>query len=329
MSHFTVLVIGDKVEEQLQPYHEYECTGIMDQYVVALDETEENIKDYQTDTVAIVFKDGKLFGTKYSDQCKGFWKRSGIGISSNDEFILPIGSGFSLQEDYPLNQVYPTFAQYMKDWHGEDLNKDGRVVRHTNPNAKWDWWVIGGRWTGFFTLKPGTTGEQGKPGLMTPSAGARCCDSTIKKNIDFASMRMTKQLEAQAAWESVNSIITKSEVFRTWDEVTEKKNYGGEQREIYNSQPEVQAFRSINNLPWDDKVEDYLIPKEEYVQKYVDTTAVTFAVVKDGQWYEKGKMGWWANVSDAKEQGEWNKEFWSLIDSLPEDTLLTVVDCHI
>ncbi len=27
MSHFTVLVVGDNVEEQLAPFHEFECTG--------------------------------------------------------------------------------------------------------------------------------------------------------------------------------------------------------------------------------------------------------------------------------------------------------------
>ena len=37
MSHFSVMVIGGNVEEQLQPYHEFECTGINDQYVVDVD----------------------------------------------------------------------------------------------------------------------------------------------------------------------------------------------------------------------------------------------------------------------------------------------------
>lgn len=27
--------------------------------------------------------------------------------------------------------------------------------RITNPNAKWDWWTIGGRWSGLLKLKPG------------------------------------------------------------------------------------------------------------------------------------------------------------------------------
>jgi hypothetical protein len=41
MSHFAVLVIGDDIEKQLQPYHEYECTGINDEYVIDADITDK------------------------------------------------------------------------------------------------------------------------------------------------------------------------------------------------------------------------------------------------------------------------------------------------
>lgn len=41
MSHFAVLVIGENPEKQLAPYHEFECTGLNDQYVQSVDETEE------------------------------------------------------------------------------------------------------------------------------------------------------------------------------------------------------------------------------------------------------------------------------------------------
>ena len=46
MSHFTVMVIGKEPEKQLQPYHEYECTGIKDEYVkfVEAEETREELR---------------------------------------------------------------------------------------------------------------------------------------------------------------------------------------------------------------------------------------------------------------------------------------------
>ena len=54
-----------------------------------------------------------------------------------------------------------------------------------------------------------------------------------------------------------------------------------------------------------------------------------FAVVKDGKWYERGKMGWFAVVTDKKDEDVWIEEVKQLLASLPPDTLLTMYDCHI
>lgn len=35
-----------------------------------------------------------------------------------------------------------------------------------------------------------------------------------------------------------------------------------------------------------------------------------------------------AVVADEKDQAVWNKQFWELLKSVPDDTLLTAVDCH-
>lgn len=56
---------------------------------------------------------------------------------------------------------------------------------------------------------------------------------------------------------------------------------------------------------------------------------VPFAIVKDGEWYERGEIGWWCHVSNEKEQDSWEKEVKALLKDLPSDELLTVVDCHI
>lgn len=56
MSHFTVLVLHKKFEELdaiLQPFHEYECTGIKDQYVVGLDEHDDVKHKYETGEIEL------------------------------------------------------------------------------------------------------------------------------------------------------------------------------------------------------------------------------------------------------------------------------------
>lgn len=56
---------------------------------------------------------------------------------------------------------------------------------------------------------------------------------------------------------------------------------------------------------------------------------VPFAIVKDGEWHERGEMGWWCCVSNEKAEETWSKEVKALLADLPADTLLTVIDCHI
>ena len=56
---------------------------------------------------------------------------------------------------------------------------------------------------------------------------------------------------------------------------------------------------------------------------------LTFAVVKNGEWFERGEMGWWAVVSNEKDKDVWESEVRELLKGLSDDTLLTVMDCHI
>ena len=68
MSHFTVLVIGDGHEQQLAPFHEYECTGNDDEFVIDVDKTEEALADWEKDTSKFVkLPDGELV-CRYDDR---------------------------------------------------------------------------------------------------------------------------------------------------------------------------------------------------------------------------------------------------------------------
>jgi hypothetical protein len=54
-----------------------------------------------------------------------------------------------------------------------------------------------------------------------------------------------------------------------------------------------------------------------------------FAIVTpDGQWHEKGKMGWWAMVTDEKPDDTWHEEVRELYEKFG-DSVAVLVDCHI
>ena len=54
-----------------------------------------------------------------------------------------------------------------------------------------------------------------------------------------------------------------------------------------------------------------------------------WAVLMDGQWSERGEMGWFGMSSNEKPEGDWQAAVQELIDGLPADKIITVVDCHI
>lgn len=49
----------------------------------------------------------------------------------------------------------------------------------------------------------------------------------------------------------------------------------------------------------------------------------------DGEWHEKGKMGWFGIARDEAEEEVWVKEYLDWLLGLDKDTVLVAVDCHI
>lgn len=127
----------------------------------------------------------------------------------------------------------------------------------------------------------------------------------------------------------------------TWAKVCElfKDKTLDEKRNIYNAQTAViewnKAKEKDRNSPspvlggFFVSIDNYQMSEEEYVKKAGDESFVPFAVVKDGEWYERGEMGWWAMVANEKEPTEWNEIVRKLLDETDDDEMITFVDCHI
>lgn len=281
MSHFTVLVIGENPEEQLQPFHEYECTGVKDQYVV--------------------------FHSKPEEELRAEYENHKVG--------------------------YATYEQFLQDWHGYKLD-GGKWGRWTNPNAKWDWYVLGGRWTGYFKMKQLVYVVVGESGVMTPRAKMGYGDAALKGDIDFDGMRDEEAKKAQDHYDYAMFFLSKYPENDQWDTVRKRVADIKEARRIYWDQlrcKEWSRMRQHDDFPfgYHTSPDDFLVSREEYIQNARNSAISTHAVIKDGKWYERGQMGWWAIVSNEKTENDWNVEFSKLIDDLPDDTLLSVYDCHI
>ncbi len=164
MSHFTVLVIGDDVEGQLAPYQENNMRDCPEEYLEFNDVSEEFTEQWTTkDLDLYVSPEGEKF-LKYDSRFRVC--SSAVGFSNRDEYVLPERwthvvttpeeSGYWIDDDNGN-----AFTNYVADYHGYERNEDGKFGYWENPNAKWDWYVVGGRWNNFFKLKEGCDGESG------------------------------------------------------------------------------------------------------------------------------------------------------------------------
>jgi hypothetical protein len=397
MSHFSVLVIGKNVDDQLAPFHEFECTGEDNEYVQDIDITDETRKSFETETTTR-FKDpdGNLHNlfTPEGDWDERFvreftpeeMKEHGGGImgsggngkiswSSRDwndgrgyraKIVHVLPEGWT-EVEVPKKDV-ETFADFVKDWHGKEIVPFGeipdlagehkygyalvdekgeitKVIDRTNPEKKWDWYQVGGRWNGFFKVKPMAVGVLGTAGLQTmnkdyePPSEDRA-DVVLKCDVDWDGMRDEAGEEAGKRYDKVIAVLGGRPTHQTWEEIKVKNRTGefdadgepsvdyGKARDEYNAQPEVKLLRSNDETVWEE-ADNFLCTREEFVARARNGAIATFAVVKDGKWYERGEMGWWGVVHDEKDRNEWVNQFAALIDGLPEDTLLSVVDCHI
>lgn len=308
MSHFSVLVIGDDVERQLAPYHEFECTGRDDEFVQNIDRMEEAREEYAE--------------------------------RGDDEPFAEFVEGW-----YGLSRVQPGEEPDLANAHKygwlrvDEAGEVVEVIDRTNPNKRWDWWTVGGRWTGFLTLKPGCTGDLGDIGVseMFYSHEERVAlavertyraDCAKKGDIDFAAMRAEAEREAAGRYDRAHTLIGDHPI-RTWEEVrTAHPGDISDARKEYWEQPATVALREDRDLAWEGP-DQFAVSRDTYLARARNAAGRTFAVVKDGEWFERGKMGWFASVAGDVGDDEWDRQFAALVDGLADDTLLTVVDCHI
>lgn len=287
MSHFTVLVIGpeDKVEAQLAPYHEFECTGEDNQYVQDIDITQRVLEQATSEEGDFDLQDGLGY----------------FGLENRQ---------VTDEKDIDKETTHKYGYAVVRD------NKLIKAVQRTNPNAKWNWYSVGGRWGGFFLLKDGER-----------------ADAAAKKDIDITAMCKEIERRARQFYRRLEEIIGDSiTTFVSWKELRDSealKDDINAARKVYHEQDAVKKLNSLGMEFFNCDPEILRQSEDDYAELEVAKAMMTFAVVKDGIWHERGNMGWWGCVSEEKETNTWVDEFWKLINGTADDELFTLVDCHI
>lgn len=295
MSHFTVLIIGENPEGQLEPFDEGLQTEPVQQGEVTEDEKQRFLDYYKN--------------------------KQGI-------------TGLTFDELY---------VRYGDDWNGNSykLAEDGKWYEYTtyNPNSKWDWYSLGGRWSGFFKMKPEINPTTGRPGVFGNSPEESYGDQALKSEIDFEGMKYDAGEKARAYHKKVmkafGGVLPVLDI--KWKDLIEDESGTSDmdaKRAKYHDQPGMKKVKAIVDINREElgyffDIEEFEPDEEKHVQDAKDRALSTYAVLNNGEWIGKGEMGWFGISSGDMDQSEWNKKVTEMVDALPDDTLLSMYDCHI
>lgn len=151
MSHFAVTValpgnvvnLKESLELALAPFDENLTMARYVAYTKAdlIARGREEVERFKNSTYATYLADVVAYCASHSSPAH----LSYLAGTSRD-------GGFPALLDRTDEQVYADEVQWYEP---EDVGADGEVYSTSNAEAKWDWWVIGGRWGGMWTLKDG------------------------------------------------------------------------------------------------------------------------------------------------------------------------------
>ena len=209
MSHFVGLCFGDNWEDNLDQYYE----GLEVEHYVAY------TKDEAIDEVK------KAHANSYEYAVKAL-QQTDLNSKMIEHYQSIVDKGLFIS--------YEDAWEEAKDW-GYEIDENENLLSTYNPDSKWDWYSVGGRWGGFLHYK-----------------------------------------DADPGFEETN-------------------------------------IAYIHELDI-----DYLL----------EHTPFCF-VTEDGEWVEKGEMGWWCSVSNEKSEETWKQQFTDYVKSLDANCLVTAVDFHI
>ena len=198
MSHFIGLCFGDNWENDLEQYYE----GL-------------EVEAYIRHTKEEAIEQAKKYHTSNYEYALKQLASDVITPENLAHYTKVVNDGCSLTDEDAWKQV--------QDW-GYQIDDEGNLLTTYNPDSKWDWYSIGGRWSGFLPLKE--KDEEGNP------------------------------LESNEAY--------------------------------------------FHEIDW-----EYLLK-----HKYPPFCYVT----EDGEWIEKGEMGWWGVSFNEQPEDDWNTQFKKYLD---------------
>jgi hypothetical protein len=207
-----------------------------------------------------------------------------------------------------------------------------------NPESKWDYWRVGGRWSGYFTAKPGSMVIPSEKHWDSPkdSAGEGRCDGGAIKDLDLATLRAGAAGDAEIRYQQWEELAKSNPPAKSWAHFRDLAELGEitwrRARTEYGVQPLIKAADTANFSSYSGCiVQEFTTTKTEYVATAAREAIPGYALVTlEREWVAPGRMGWFGMSSDGPgEKSAYKVGVNQYLDQLDPATVLVVLDCHI
>lgn len=269
MTHFIVVVVGDDYDYLLAPYSE----GI-------------SVKPYPNTPPEEILKKFKRV------EVRSFQKQqNGVPLDLFEKRTI---------ETVVNHGKVPSW--WWKEYNGSGMDENGWGLSTYNPNAKWDWYSLGGRWTGTLPLKKGKVGTLGEPGAFgNPPLREKGVDQCRIEDVDWDQLKKDAEKTAGEEWDTL---------FEPYDpkKCWYKEEYANAQKKLH-----IDMYGT----------------REEYIRRRGYWMPYALLSEKTG-WVAPGEMGWFGmSTDDTEDREEFCERFVKLMKSFPKDSIISVIDCHI
>lgn len=294
--------IDEAVDAQLAPFAEWGSVPDSEEY--------SRYTQFEDDTEEMI----EYYGKYVEETNKGSGSVNPIIYYVATRTEYPIITATEKQEaDGELPEAPPVSESR---WGYIIQSNDGRllkVFRRTNPNSKWDWYVLGGRYESRLLSKS-------SPGAF---------DRLPTSDIDWDRMIMQAASDAGARWDEVRKIVGGNKI-PDYKKILDQFNGNHElAKASYWSYPGMSGLGQDMDFIFDDNKEWFNLSREEYSARVGNMWIRPYAWLQDGKWHSRGDMGWFGISYDEMDKDEWALLVPELIKNLGPDKVLSVIDCHI
>jgi len=225
--------------------------------------------------------------------------------SCNEEYMVFVPATKEEMDKYETmdKDAYETFDDFMRVYYGYTQH-NGVWGELTNPEAKWDWCVLGGRYLGALLVKEDTYYIEGEPGTFGNSSpiapkGYKWVDACRVADVQWDKMKQLSMFDIQRQEAKDGDI---------WSIITNENHDLNRTYTYYKSSYYWQRF----------------INKENYIKHL--TCFFTYNVVTpDGVWHEPAAdRGWF----DIDENNQFVEIFFDRFIKPNMDKFIAVIDCH-